>query len=356
VRLRLEPRPPLPGRLLLLFPLAAVLGAFALGAVFLVLAGGDVPQCYRLIFQGSLGTRFDFFETLLKMTPLCWTGLAAAVAFRAGFWNIGAEGQLAAGAAAAAWLGTLSFPGSPLLLLPLALLGAAAVGGLLAALAAWLKVRFRADEVVSTLMLNYVVIYLVAALLDTLWRDPVSGWPHSPPLPEAARLGRLFPPLRLHSGFLLVLAAALACHVLFRFTRPGLRVRAVGLNPRASAWAGIAVGKTVLFAAFLSGSLAALGGAGEVCGVQFYLVDSIAAGAGYYGVAIALLAGLHPLGVIPAAFLFAVVITGSGSLSQFTGVPVYFADILQGLILMNVLVAFLFARYRPVRVREGGGR
>ncbi len=177
------------------------------------------------------------------MIPLCLTGLAVTVAFRAKFWNIGAEGQLFVGAVLAAWLGTIAFSASPLVALPMILAGAFVGGGLLAVFPAWLKVRFKADDVVTTLMLNFVVIYLVQALLDSWWRDPVSGWPHTPLILAASHLPRLFPPSRLHLGLAVALAGACLCYILFKYTRPGYRIRAVGLNPQAAGYGGINVGE-----------------------------------------------------------------------------------------------------------------
>ena len=346
MQFKLVKRPPLTLWKRALLPVWAILLAFLISGIFIAVTGTNVPQAFWLIFKGSLGSRFAFLETLIKMTPMCLTGLAVTIAFRAKFWNIGAEGQLYMGAMAAAWIGILPLSSSPFIQIPVIIMAGFVAGGLLALFPAWLKVKFKADDVVTTLMLNYVVIFLMRALLDGVWRDPISGWPHSPSIIPSAIFPRLLPPGRFHIGFLIAIAAAVLCFILLKYTKLGYRLRAVGFNPQASRYGGINVKRTLLATAFISGGLAGLAGVGEVCGMQFYLIDGISSDYGYYGVAIAMLANLQPLGVILASFFFAVIFTGSQTMSRYTGVPVYISDIMQGLTLITMLMVLLLNRYK----------
>jgi simple sugar transport system permease protein len=351
MRLELHKRHPLPLWGQILLPVGAVVSALLLAAVFILFTGSNPFVAYWHMFKGALGGRFFFFEVLLKMTPLCLTGLAVTVAFRAKFWNIGSEGQLFAGAVVAAWLGTWKcLTISPFVHVPVIILAAFCAGGLLAMFPAWLKIRFKVDDVVTTLMLTYVAIFLTEALLDSVWRDAASGWPHSPTIQATAHYIRLMGRYRFHLGFFVAILAAIGCEVLLKRTGLGFRIRSIGHNPVASEFAGINVQRTMLVTAFISGGLAGLAGMGEVCGVQFYLVEGISENYGFYGVAIAMLANLQPLGVILASFFFAIIINGAESMSLNTQIPEYITEVLQGLLLISMMVALLFNRYK-VRIR-----
>ena len=350
--IELKKRNPLPTWQFALLPILAVALAFVLSALFIRAAGARVFEAWGQIIQGALGSRFAFLETLIKMTPLCLTGLAVTVAFRAEFWNIGTEGQLYAGAMAAALLGILPLGLPRFLHILLMILGGFAAGGLWALIPGLLKVKYKVDDVVMTIMMNYIVLYVMNAILDTVWRDPNSGWPHSPEIMEIARYPRLLARSRFHLGFLIAVAAALLVHVLIRYMKLGFRMRAVGHNSRAADFAGVNVTRTVTAVAFISGGIAGIAGVGEVAGMQYFLVEGLSHGYGYYGVAIAMLAGLEPLGVLISSFFFAVIITGSQVMSRSTGVPVYLSDILQGITLITMMVSMLLNRYRIV-VKRG---
>ena len=352
IRLGLEPRLRTPLWLNLVLPVAAVGATLVLCGGLVALAGADVLEAYGVLFASALGSGFSLGETLVKAAPLVLTGLAVAVAFRARFWNIGAEGQLLCGAMAAAFVGALE--GLPAWsLVPAMLLAAAAAGGLAAALPAWLKLRLEVDDVVATLMLNFIVFYAMMALLDGPWKDPLSGYPDSPDIRLEAELPLLVAGTRVHLGVLVAALAALACFALMRWTTLGFAIRAVGENERAAARAGLPVGRVVLSTALISGGLAGLAGAGEVGGLHFQVMAALSPGYGYSGIVIAMLAGLNPLGVVPAALFFAVVITGAEAMSRATGVPVFLADVIQGTSLLCMLVALLFLGYR-LRLRRGG--
>ncbi len=352
-RLRLEPRASTPAWLGLALPLAALAATLILCSGLILLAGAGVLPAYQALASGAFGSRFNSFETLVKAAPLVFTGLAAALAFRARFWNIGGEGQLLAGAMAAAFIGSQAgLPGWALL--PGMILGGAAAGAVAALVPALLRLRLKVDDVVASLMLNFVIYYAMLALLDGPWKDPLSGYPDSPDILPAAEYPMLWRASRLHLGVLLALLAAPALWFLVRRTTFGFALRAVGDNPRAAAHAGIRAGAVLLVVAALSGALAGLAGVGEVAGVHYQVMAGLSPGYGYTGIVVAMLARLNPLGVLPAALFFAAVATGAETLARTTGVPVFLADVIQGTALLCMLTALLFTSHRVRRQRRGG--
>jgi simple sugar transport system permease protein len=327
--------------------LVAVGLAMLLASVPLALAGADLGSAYRQLALASLGSRFAVAETLTRATPLILTGLAAATAFRARLWNIGAEGQLYLGAVAAVALGggALSLPGS--LLLPLVLVGGAAAGALLMLGPTLLKLRLGVDEVVTTLLLNFVALLLVGLLLEGPLQDPMSlGWPQSAPLLDEATLPRLADRTRLHAGLLLALLMAALAWLYLERTIWGFEVRAVGSNLAAASFAGMPVATVFVRAGIVSGGLAGLAGAVEVAGLKGYLTADLSPGFGYSGIVVAMLAGLNPLAVVPAALFVAGVFVGADGMSRSVGVPSYIADLIVAISLLAMLLAGLATRYR----------
>ena len=350
IEVGLEPRADTPAWLGIALPLLAILAALALCSMLIMLAGANVIDAYRALFAGAVGSRFNLMETLVKAAPLVLTGLAVAVAFRARFWNIGAEGQLLAGAMAAAFVGAREgLPGW--LLVPAMILAGTLAGAVTAALPAALRVRLKVDEVVATLMLNFIIFYAMAALLDGPWKDPLSGYPDSPDIRVEAEFPTLFGTSRLHLGVLLAGLAAIGIWLLITRTTLGFQIRAVGANARAAAHGGISVGRVMLLAAAVSGALAGLAGVGEVAGLHYQVMASLSPGYGYTGIVVAMLAALNALGVVPSALFFAAVATGAETMSRQTGVPVFLGDVIQGVSLICMLTALLFTRYR-LRLRR----
>ncbi|MBS1269544.1 MAG: hypothetical protein MAG794_00495 [Gammaproteobacteria bacterium] len=345
MRIRLETRFITPAWLNFVLPVIAVFATLVLCGGLVVAAGADVFEAYTALFKGAFGNRFNFVETLVKAAPLVFTGLAVAVAFRARFWNIGAEGQLLAGAMAAAFIGARE--GLPTWsLVPSMLVGGALAGGVWASIPALLKVRLKVDDVVATLMLNFVIFYAMMALLSGPWKDSLSGYPDSPDIRMVAEFPILLETTRLHLGVLLAALGAVVVWLVMTRTTFGFAIRAVGENTRAAAHGGIPVNRVVLFTAVLSGGLAGLAGVGEVAGLHFQVMATLSPGYGYTGIVIAMLARLNPLGVVPAAIFFAAIATGAESMSRATGVPVFLADVIQGASLICMLVALLFTQYR----------
>ena len=345
IKLRLEQREKSSAWLNLFLPVAAILATLVLCGGLIVIAGANVFEAYGVLFASALDSKFNLVETIVKATPLVLTGLAVAVAFRAKFWNIGAEGQFLFGAMAAVFIGTQE--GLPAWsLVPLMIVCGMAAGGLWAVIPALLKTRYKVDDVVTTLLLNFIIFYGMMALLDGPWKDPLSGYPDSPDIRMDAEFPILLAKTRLHLGALLAAISAVLVWWLMRFTTLGFAIRAVGENARAAAFAGHKITRVILLTALISGGLAGLAGVGEAAGLHFQVMAGISTGYGYTGIVIAMLARLNPLGVVPAAIFFSIIITGAEAMSRATGVPVFLSDVIQGTALMTMLIALLFTSYR----------
>ena len=326
---------------------ASLIVVMGVTALLVAAAGSPIAQTFGLMFSGAFGSLFALSETLTRAIPLMFTGLAVTVAFRARLFNIGAEGQLYAGAIAAVAVGGGAIDGSPPWLFAAMLTAAFAAGAVLLLGPALLKLFWGVDEVVTTLLLNFVVLLGVGALLDGPMKDPAAmGWPRSVALLGELELSRLIAETRVHTGLLFGVCAAFALSLLLRFTTWGFDVRALGANARAAGFAGVAVTRTMVLAALLSGGLAGLGGAIEVAGRAGYVTLDMSPGYGYTGIVIAMLAGLHPLGVVGASLLVAGVLVGADSMSRQIGVPTYLADVVVACALLAVLTAGMLTRYR----------
>ena len=349
--MQLERRAEASRALLVAAPFVAVVFTLLVSSLLVAWAGAPVGRAYALLLEGGFGSRFALTETLTRATPLMLTGLAAAVAFRARLFNIGAEGQLYLGALAAVAVGGLSggsgFDASPWLLMPAMLVAAMLAGALLLLGPALLKSRFGVDEVVTTLLANFIVLLFVSAMLDGPMKDPSAmGWPQSVALQDALQFDKLIARSRVHTGLLLALALAAGLWALLRFTTLGFEIRAVGANPRAAAFAGMPVTGTMVKVALLSGALAGLAGAVEVAGRTGYVTLDMSPGYGYGGIVIAMLAGLDPLAVVAAAIFVAGIQVGADSMSRAVAVPTYIADVIVAVALLAMLVATLLAQYR----------
>jgi simple sugar transport system permease protein len=352
--MRLEKRSQSSPLALLMAPVGAVLFTLLVSGLLVWWAGADVAQTYGLLLRGGFGSVFALSETFTRAIPLMLTGLAAAVAFRARLFNIGAEGQLYVGALAAVAVGGLhggsGFDLPVPLLFGLMLLAAALAGALLLLGPALLKARLGVDEVVTTLLLNFIVLLLVSLMLDGPMKDPTAmGWPQSVALMGELELSKLVEQTRVHSGLLIAAALAVAVWVLMKYTVLGFDIRAVGANARAAAFAGVPVTRTMVLVAMLSGALAGLAGAIEVAGRTSYLTLDMSPGYGYSGIVIAMLAGLHPLGVVAASVLVAGVLVGADSMSRAVNVPTYIADVIVAVSLISMLVATMLTQYRVRR-------
>jgi general nucleoside transport system permease protein len=350
--IRLQQRAAAPRGFVVALPIAAVLVTFALTAGIILAAGANPVEAYRQFLVTPLQSQFSLLEVLVSMTPILFTGAAVAFAFRAGYWNIGVEGQLLFGAISAAWLGQ-HVAGVPRPLVIPAMLALGALAGAVWALPpALLRVRFGIDEVVTTLLLNPVALLIVSGLLNGPWRDPVTKFPESPRIATSAEFPQLVERSRLHLGFALALGLAAVLWFVTTRTAAGVRFRAVGLSPRGARFARIPVERTLLVAALVSGAIAGLAGVSELAGIQFRLTEGISPGYGFTGVVVATLGGLSMIGVALAAFFLGLVNVGAGTASRVLDVPSQLGDIITAALLLVSVGLILFRRYRVVRVRR----
>jgi simple sugar transport system permease protein len=353
MQLRLHRRAAPPPAFAVTLPLLAVAVTFVLTAGIVLAAGASPLAAYEELFVTPLSSEFRLLEVLVSSTPILFTGAAVALAFRAGYWNIGAEGQLLCGAIAAAWLG-MHVDGWPRVLsLPLLVLLGMVAGAAWALPPALLRVRFGIDEVVTTLLLNPVALLLVSGLLNGPWRDPVTRFPESPRIAASAEFPQLVDRSRLHVGFLLALAVLAVAWFVTARTATGLRLRAVGLSPHAARFAGIRVRRSLLGAALASGAIAGIAGASEVAGIQYRLTEGVSSGFGYTGIVVATLGGLAMAGVAAAALLLGLVNVGAGSASRVLDVPSQLGQVIVATLLLVTVAVLVFRRYRLVRTRAG---
>ena len=345
--MRLEPLEKRSTFRMIALPVLALIFAMAICAVLVMLSGASPFQVFGLMVKGALGSRFAALETLTRATPLIFTGLAAAVAFRAKLWNIGAEAQLYIGAVMTVVMGTGLLPLPWPILWPVLMISAMLGGALVLSVPTFLKTRFGVDEVVTTLLLNFVALLFVSMLLEGVLKDPMGlGWPQSKKVLADAVLPRLVSGKRLHLGFVIAILAAVVVWIIDRRSALGYEMRAVGHNAKAAHFAGIPVNTVLAKTALLSGGLAGLAGWSEVTGVKGNLTLDLSPGFGYTGIVVAMLAMLHPLGVIAAAIFVAAVFVGADAMSRTAGVPSYIAQVLVATSLLSMVSAIMLTRYR----------
>jgi simple sugar transport system permease protein len=347
----------------LLFPLVAVLCAFAVGGVVVLLVGDSPLEVYKLLLGSAFSWPDGIGYTLFFATPLIFTGLAVAVALRGGLLNIGAEGQLYVAAFATAWVG-IKLTGLPsLLLVPLCCLAAIGAGATWGAIPGLLKARFGSHEVINTIMLNFIAVALVGYLTQYDYRIPGDPIMESAPIGDnahLARLGRFVPglPERIHLNlaFLLALVASWLVYVLLWKTKWGYEIRATGQSPGAAEYGGISIRKEIVLTMAISGGLAGMVGINEVLGYRYRYYDGFSDNYGFTGIAVALLGRNHPAGVLLAALLFAVLQRGGVPVDAFTQlVSKDIVQILQALVILFVAAEAMFRRKGPGRGKGASG-
>ena len=334
----------------LLFPLIAVLAAFSVGGVFVLLIGDNPIETYRLLIGSALWWPDGIGYTLFLATPLIFTGLAVAVAFRAGLLNIGAEGQLYVAAFATAWVGIVLGRLPAAILLPACAASAVAAGAVWGAIPGLLKARFGSHEVINTIMMNFIGIALVSYFTQYHYRVPGDPILQSAPIAAGAhipRVGQFVPgfPERvpLNVAFVLALAASAAVYVFLWHTKWGYELRATGSNPSAAEYGGISVRRQIVLAMAISGGLAGMVGINEVLGYRHRYYDGFSDNYGFTGIAVALLGRNHPVGVIFAALLFAILTRGGIPVDAFTqNVTKDIVQILQATIILFVAAEAFF--------------
>ncbi|HEY4304107.1 MAG TPA: ABC transporter permease [Gemmatimonadaceae bacterium] len=308
-----------------------------------------LADALRALFSGAFGSWYAFGSgTLVRATPLILTGLAVAIAFRAGVFNIGAEGQFLVGAVAQAAVALTVHALPAFVLFPATLVAGAIAGAAWAWIAAVLRSRFHVLEVISTIMLNFVALYLVSYLVRGPLQEPTHIYPQTSSIVDAARLPRFGATTRLHLGFAIAVIACVAAWWAIKYTAAGFRLRAVGANPFAARSAGlIDAERTATRAFLLSGAFAGLAGAIEVAGVTYALYENISPGYGFTAIAVALLARLNPLAVILTGIAFGALESGAAAMQRDAGVPSVVVSVIEAIIIL-ALVAFDRLRTRQL--------
>jgi simple sugar transport system permease protein len=329
----------------------AVIACLATTALLLATTGADIGEAFSALWKGAVGSRRALISTLVNATPLILTGLATVVAFRAQIWSIGQEGQVFAGAMGG-YFGALVLAGLPaVLFFPAVLAFGIAAGVLVGGLCGILKTRFGVNEIISTVMMNYLIAYFMSWMLSGgPWTEVGTvAYHQSPEVAAAANLPMLFGVTRLHAGVPLPFLAAIACSVLLARMPLGYEIRGLGYNPEALRHKGVDVGRTVILVMMISGGLAALAGAIELFGVSHRLRADNFAGLGYAGIIVGMIGGLNPLGTVVAGLFFGGLASGAVSMRVLSDTPAALVPAIQGLTLFFFLCAGVLARYRIVR-------
>jgi ABC-type uncharacterized transport system permease subunit len=326
----------------------AILLAFLVGAVVLVVTGYSPIDAYGALLSGAFGDTYGIGQTFTQATPIIFTALAFLFAYKSGLFNIGAEGQFLVGAFTAALVG-ISFQSLPFFVhLPLALIAGAAGGAFWGFIPAVLKARLGAHEVITTMMLSYVALYVTGYMVNYPFKEPGSWVAQTVLISPSAELPRILQPTQLSASiFVALLLAGLTYYILQR-TTIGYEIRAIGLNPSAAESGGISIGKGIVLALTISGAMAGLGGAGEILGVHRRFIEGFSPGYGWDGLAVALVGGLNPAGVLLASVLFGALRSGGMTMTRTSHVPLDIATILQALVVLFVaapkLVEYLMKR------------
>lgn len=336
-------------------PIASLLLALVFGGVLLLAAGANPLVTYKAMLQGAFGTPdqwaegefYNLSETLVKAIPLMLCGLGVSIAFRMLFWNIGAEGQLAMGGFAAAGVALFLAKYIPdRLLLPAMFVAGFLAGALWGLLPALLKAFLKVNEIIVTLMMNYIAVLWIEYLFYGPWKDPKGyGFPGSAQFPKAAWLPRFFG-TRVHLGLVFALVAAVFLWIVLVRTKWGYEIRVIGENPRAANYAGISLVRNIILIMILSGGLAGLAGMSEVAGISHRLQKGLTVGYGFTAIIVAWLARLNPWGVLLVAFLLAALLVGGDQIQITMQLPAAVALILQGAILFFMLGGAIFTEYR----------
>ena len=332
-------------------PLLSLVAALAVGALFLTLTGRDPVEVYEAMFKGALGSRYGLSETVVKAIPLMLCALGISAAFRMQLWNIGAEGQFYMGAFAASWL-PLTFPELPaVLMLPGMMLLGAAAGGLWGLAPAVLRARWKVNEIITTLMFNYVAILWVDYLVYGPWKDPKGfNFPLSAKFPAAAALPT-FGDSRIHMGLFIALLLAVFFWIIFEKSRWGYEIKVIGSSESAARYAGMNISRNIFQVMILSGAVCGLAGMTEVSGIVGRLQPGLSPGYGYTAIIVAWISKLHPAAILVVSVLFGGLQVG-GFFVQTMGVPASVSSMLQGSLLFFVVGGEFLTKYRIVISRK----
>ena len=332
----------------------ALVGGLLVGAAVIAASGIEVWEAYGALFGGAFGGAKEIQRTLLQATPLLFTGLAAVVAFRGKIWNIGGQGQFMAGAMVAAWLSTKLVALPQPVLVPVIIVGAMAGGAVWAGIAGYLRARFQVNEIIVTVMLNYIIQFILSYLLLGPWQNPKTSYLETITFADNTVFPLLFGS-RLHIGLVLAVVMAFLIYLLLWKTSLGYEIRAIGVNPVSAKYNGIDVPRTIIMTMLLSGALAGLGGGTEIAGIHHKLrMDMVSATYGFTGILVAMMGQLNPFGAVLASIFFGALTNGSYLMQIKSGVPVALIHTIQGVILFFLVIVFVIKQYRVRRVQADG--
>ena len=337
-------------------PLLSILLAFIIGAVIMAVLGKNPFKALQYLGVGAFGSAANFGTTLTKATPLIFTALCACFAYRCGVFNLGGEGQFIMGSIVACLIALKSgLTGFPAILV--CLLAGAAAGGIWGLIPGILKVTRGQNEMIISIMLNYVATLFMGVIYTSWLRD--ANVPQTPSIPDAAKLPRVFHSMRFTYALVIAVAVGLILYYYLFWTSNGFKLRAVGYNMTASRFNGFPVKRYILASFIVSGAVAGLGGAAELLGTQFRLINGFGAGYGFDGVAMALIGQLHPIASMVVAVFFAALRTGSTTMQAATGVPTSVSDIIQALVIVFTVAGMALVKlpeFEAFRLKLSGGK
>lgn len=321
----------------ILKPFAALAVAAALIAIVIAVLGANPFSVFAALSEGAFGSWYACVDTLVKSTPLIFTGLAVSLAFSGALWNIGADGQLIIGAIAAGAIGP-HLADLPHLIAVAIVLAAGAIGGAVwGGIAGWLRARRDVNEVISTIMLNFVAAQMLSWVVHGPLMEPSRAYPTSAPIAPAAMLEFYFAPSRLNFGMLLAVVLAAACYAVLFNTGAGFELRAMGRNRRAATFFGVRIPALTVWVMALTGAMAGLGGAVQVAAISHRLYEKLSPGWGFEAIAVALVARLNPLAIVPAAILFGALDNGSQAMQRTQGISPELVLVIQALVILIIL-------------------
>lgn len=333
----------------ILSPIVSVALALLVGAVLVVIAGANPFVAYTALFRGAFGSVYNFTEVLVKASPLWLAAMAVVLSFRTGVFNCGAEGQIFMGALATTGVGVALADWSPWLLLPVVFLASFAAGGIWGGIPGLLKAKLGVNEIISTIMFNYIATWIVSYFVTGPWRDTSSMTPQTYMIGEGAFLSKLPTGTRLHSGIIITLVLTVMVHFLMNKSVFGYKSRLVGTSQSVAAAAGISVPKVLYSTMFLSGGLAGLAGMIEITGLHHRLLNSFSPGYGFMAITVGLLGKLSPFGALVSGLFFAALTVGANEMQRSTGIPNSLISIIQALVVIFLLAGDVISEDSVIR-------
>jgi simple sugar transport system permease protein len=328
-------------------PVWATFVALLMGAVLIMLAGVNPFSAYYALFWGAFSDIYGISSTLVKTTPLIFAGLGVALAFKGGYFNVGAEGQLYLGGLGATLAGLFIPDLSPVLNIPLALLSGFIAGGVWSIIPGYLKAKHGVNEIITCIFMYFIALLLISHMVSGPLFEGGSQAAMSPEIGVSSRLPIIIPNTDVHLGIVICLLLVFILHFIMKKTTVGYQITAMGLNPMSYQYAGMNLVKSLIVLSFVSGGLAGLAGASEVMGLKYRLYDSFSPGYGLDAIVIAFLAKSNPMGVMVASLFFGALRSGAGMMQRATGVPTTAVLAIQGLVILFVAISLVLPQWRP---------